>query len=189
MRLSLTANIKLHALDVKFCKKCVESNQRPSTTIEFKNKPGGKKEAIYFNSDGVCSACLVAEAKKNINWEEREAELIEVCDKYRRSDGRYDCVVPGSGGKDSIFVAHELKHKYGMHPLTVTWAPHIYTTWGRQNHDRWMHSGQDNFLVTPNGIVHRLLTRLATDVLFHPFQPFRVSLLAPELQQWTFSML
>ncbi len=158
--------------NICFCKKCVESNQRPSTTIEFKNKPGSKKEAIAFNSDGICSACLVAEEKKNINWEERETELKELCDRYRRNDGRYDCVVPGSGGKDSILVAHELKYKYGMHPLTVTWAPHIYTSWGRKNHDSWIHSGQNNFLVTPNGKVHRLLTRLALDVLFHPFQPF-----------------
>jgi N-acetyl sugar amidotransferase len=157
---------------VRFCKKCVESNQRPSTTIEFKNQPGGKKEVIDFSSDGICSACLVAEDKKNIDWVERERQLKDLCEKYRRTDGSYDCVVPGSGGKDSIFVAHELKYKYGMHPLTVTWAPHIYTKWGRRNHDKWIHSGQDNILVTPNGKVHRLLTRLAVDVLFHPFQPF-----------------
>ena len=158
--------------DVCFCKRCVESNQRPSTTIEFKNKPGSKKEVIDFNSDGICSACLVTEAKKNTNWVERETELKELCDRYRRNDGRFDCVVPGSGGKDSVFVAHELKYKYGMHPLTVTWAPHIFTPWGRKNHDNWIHSGQDNILITPNGKVHRLLTRLAVDVLFHPFQPF-----------------
>ena len=51
-------------------------------------------------------------------------------DEYRKSDGSYDCLVPGSGGKDSFYAAHLLKYKYGMHPLTVTWAPHIYTPWG-----------------------------------------------------------
>lgn len=158
--------------DVIFCKRCVESNQRPSTTIEFKNKKNSNKKTIQFDAEGVCSACRVAEKKKNIDWLERDEQLTELCNKYRRNDGYYDCVVPGSGGKDSIFVAHELKNKYGMHPLTVTWAPHIYTPWGRENHDKWIHSGQDNFLVTPNGLVHRLLTRLAVDVLFHPFQPF-----------------
>ncbi len=157
---------------VFFCARCVESNQRPSTTIEFNNKAGLKKETIQFDSDGVCSACGVAERKKKIDWQIRENELVELCNKFRRTDGRYDCIVPGSGGKDSIFVAHELKYKYGMHPLTVTWAPHIYTEWGRRNHDHWIHSGQDNISVTPNGKVHRLLTRLAVDVLFHPFQPF-----------------
>ena len=158
--------------DVVFCRECVESNQRPSTTVEFKNKPGDAKQAIKFDDDLVCAACKFARKKKRTDWRIREEELISVCNKFRRSDGRYDCIVPGSGGKDSIFVAHELKHKYGMHPLTVTWAPHLYTPWGRENHDAWIHSGQDNILWTPNGKVHRLLTRLATDVLFHPFQPF-----------------
>ena len=157
---------------VRFCSVCVESNQRPSTTIEFKNKPGDKKEAMAFNADGVCSACEFTQRKNLTDWEERGAELRELCDKYRRFDGRYDCVVPGSGGKDSILVAHELKNTYGMNPLTVTWAPHIYTPWGKKNHDSWIHSGQDNVLWTPNGKIHRLLTRLAVDVLFHPFQPF-----------------
>ena len=59
-----------------------------------------------------------------------------------------------------------------MHPLTVTWAPHIYTDWGWRNFQSWIHAGHDNFLMTPNGRVHRLLTRLAVDHLFHPFQAF-----------------
>lgn len=59
-----------------------------------------------------------------------------------------------------------------MHPLTVTWAPHIYTEWGWKNHQAWIQAGHDNLLMTPNGRVHRLLTRLATELLFHPFQAF-----------------
>ncbi|MFM7830022.1 MAG: N-acetyl sugar amidotransferase, partial [Actinomycetota bacterium] len=80
--------------------------------------------------------------------------------------------VPGSGGKDSFVAAHMLKYKYGMHPLTVTWAPHVYTEWGWRNFQRWIHAGFDNYLCTPNGRVHRLLTRLAVENLFHPFQAF-----------------
>ncbi len=75
----------------------------------------------------MCSACRVAERKAKIDWAEREAQLRALCDRYRRNDGGYDCVVPGSGGKDSFFAAHKLKYVYGMNPLTVTWAPHIYT--------------------------------------------------------------
>ena len=80
--------------------------------------------------------------------------------------------MPGSGGKDSFFAAHKLKYEYGMNPLTVTWAPHIYTDWGWKNFQSWIHSGFDNYLFTPNGRIHRLLTRLAVERLFHPFQPF-----------------
>jgi N-acetyl sugar amidotransferase len=59
-----------------------------------------------------------------------------------------------------------------MHPLTVTWAPHIYTDWGWKNFHSWINAGHDNYLMTPNGRVHRLLTRLSTELLFHPFQAF-----------------
>jgi N-acetyl sugar amidotransferase len=95
-----------------------------------------------------------------------------LCDLHRRKDGGYDCIVPGSGGKDSTFTAHILRSKYGMNPLTVTWAPHKYTDIGWQNFQRWIHSGLDNILLTPNGRVHKLLTRLAFEILVHPFQPF-----------------
>jgi len=157
---------------IQYCKKCVISNQRPSSCEEYKNKIKSEKQTIHFNAENVCDACLMAEQKKKINWEEREKELIELCDKYRSKDGSYDCLIPGSGGKDSFYQAHILKYKYGMHPLTITWAPNIYTDWGWHNFQAWIQAGFDNILYTPNGRVHRLLTRLAVENLFHPFQPF-----------------
>lgn len=93
---------------------------------------------------------------------EREKELIEVCNKYRSTDGSYDCLIPGSGGKDSFYQAHVLKYKYGMHPLTVTWAPNMYTDWGWKNQKAWINAGFDNILYTPSGRTHRLLTRIGS---------------------------
>src|SRR5688572_24089918 len=160
-------------LDVAFCRRCVISNQRPNSAVEYAHTKDSKKKTINFDADGVCDACRMAEQKHaTIDWNERERRLRELCDRHRRADGSYDCVVPGSGGKDSFYAAHVLKYKYGMHPLTVTWAPHIHTDWGWRNFHSWIHAGFDNFLCTPNGRVHRLLTRLAVENLFHPFQPF-----------------
>ena len=170
--------------EIQFCQKCVISNQRPNSTIEFTHTAGSKKETIYFDGEGVCDACRFAELKRiAIEWAEREHQLRELCDRYRKSDGCYDCLVPGSGGKDSFYAAHVLKFKYDMHPLTVTWAPHIYTDWGWENHQAWIQAGFDNYLFTPNSRVHRLLTRLALENLFHPFQPFILGQkqLAPKL--------
>ncbi len=159
--------------EVAFCKKCVISNQRPNSAVEYQHTKNSKKATINFDAHGVCDACNFADRKKEaIDWFEREARLKEVCDKYRKNDGSYDCIVPGSGGKDSFYASHILKTKYGMHPLTVTWAPHIYTDWGWKNFQSWIHAGHDNYLMTPNGRVHRLLTRLSTELLFHPFQAF-----------------
>lgn len=158
--------------DIVFCKKCVVSNQRPNSSVEFTHTKDSKKTTINFDEDGVCDACRFAEKKEQIDWAERERQLQELCDRHRSKDGSFDCLAPGSGGKDSVYAAHILKYKYNMHPLTVTWAPHIYTDWGRKNFDTWIHAGFDNILYTANGLVHRLLTRLAVDNLFHPFQPF-----------------
>lgn len=158
--------------EVLFCKRCVMSNQRPSSVVEFKHKLSDKKPTIFFDEEGVCAACRYAESKAAIDWAGRERELVELCDRHRSKDGSYDCIIPGSGGKDSSFVSHLLKYKYGMNPLTVTWAPHIYTEIGHENFQNWVHAGFDNMLCTPNGKVHRLLTRLAFENLCHPFQPF-----------------
>ncbi len=161
--------------EVKYCKVCIISNQRPNSTVEFLNKSERKIKSINFDDDGICDACKFAHKKNNeINWDDRERELNELCNKFRKKNGEYDCIVPGSGGKDSFFASHILKYKYKMNPLTVTWAPHIYTDWGWRNFKKWIHSGMDNYLMTPNGKVHRLLTRLSTDILFHPFQPFMI---------------
>ena len=61
-----------------------------------------------------------------------------------------------SGGKDSAYTAHILKYKYGMNPLTVTWAPHLFTDIGFNNFNNWMRiGGLDNLLFTPNGLLHK----------------------------------
>ncbi len=147
--------------------------QRPNSTVEHQHTKNSRKKTIAFNEEGVCDACLFAEKKHTeIDWKERDFELRKLCDRFRSRNSSYDCLVPGSGGKDSFYAAHMLKYKYDMHPLTVTWAPHIYTDWGWKNQQRWIHAGFDNHLVTPNGLIHRLLTRLAVEKLLHPFQPF-----------------
>jgi N-acetyl sugar amidotransferase len=160
-------------IEVRYCKKCVISNQRPNSAVEYTHTKATQKKTIHFDQNGICDACNFAEKKNNtIDWESRDKLLLELCDRHRSKDGSYDCIVPGSGGKDSFYASHILRNKYGMHPLTVTWAPHVYTEWGWRNFQRWIHAGHDNFLMTPNGRVHRLLTRLAVDNLFHPFQAF-----------------
>ena len=158
--------------NIIYCSQCVQSNQRPTSTIEFENTIKDKKKTLNLNKDNICDACLFADKKKNINWQEREKELIELCNKYRKNDGSYDCIVPGSGGKDSIYASHILRNKYDMNPLTITWSPSLYTDWGYKNFKNWINTGSDNILFTPNGKTHRLLTRLALEKLLHPFQPF-----------------
>jgi N-acetyl sugar amidotransferase len=158
--------------EVKFCKKCVMSNQRPTSAVEFKHTKESKKSTMNFDENGVCDACRMGEIKDNINWGMREEELKKLLDKHRKNDGSYDCLVPGSGGKDSAYQAHILKYKYNMNPLTVTWPPILYTDYGLKNWRNWLDSGFDNISFYRNGKVMKLLTKLSIENLLHPFQTF-----------------
>ncbi len=143
---------------VVFCKNCVVSNQRPRTA---------------FNKDGICSACQWAFEKNSIiDWEKREKELTKLCDKFRSRNGDYDVIVPGSGGKDSCYVAHQLKYKYKMNPLCVTWSPFEYTKIGRENLKSFIDSGFTNILGQPNGSIHRKLSKLCFELIGDMWQPF-----------------
>ena len=130
---------------VQFCNECVMSNQKPNSCYEFEHTIKSIKKTMVIQDDGTCDACHACHNKANghIDWALREKELRELCDEYRKNDGSYDCLVPGSGGKDSFYAAHILKYKYGMHPLTVTWAPHIYTPWGWENMQAWIATKQE----------------------------------------------
>jgi N-acetyl sugar amidotransferase len=161
--------------NIEFCQSCVISNQRPNSAVEYEHKKETKKKTILIGSDGICDACRQSARKEEeIDWEQRAHELRVLCDAHRSQNGSYDCIVPGSGGKDSFYQSWLLKYEYGMNPLTITWAPNIYTDWGWRNFNRWIHSGFDNQLITPNGRVKRLLTRLSVENIFHPFQSFMI---------------
>jgi len=159
--------------EVFFCKRCVVSNQRPTSVPEFSHTLDLQHPTINFDEEGICDACNFNQRKDHIDWEEREKELLKLLEKHRRDDGEYDCIVPGSGGKDSCYAAHALKYKYGMHPLTVTWPPLLYTEVGLKNFRSWIDiGGFDNISYKTNGQVHSLLTRLSIENLLHPFQTF-----------------
>ncbi|MFV1978224.1 MAG: N-acetyl sugar amidotransferase, partial [Myxococcota bacterium] len=75
---------------VIFCKRCVMSNQRPASSPEFKKEGSTPTRVSGFDDEGVCDACRYAEFKKTLDWDDRERQPIELCDRHRRDDGRYD---------------------------------------------------------------------------------------------------
>jgi len=104
---------------MKYCKRCLMPDTRPHT---------------IFNKDGLCQACVNYEEKKKVDWDKRWSELKALCDKYRRTDGSYDCVIPVSGGKDSHYLTYIMKEQMGMNPLLITVAdPFTKTIAGQKN--------------------------------------------------------
>jgi len=144
---------------VSFCTKCVNSNQR----FGFK-----------FDKNGICDACNYSIKKdKEINWKKREKELQILCDKYRSKDGGIDCIVPASGGKDSLYVAHQLKYQYDMNPLTATFAPASFTDIGWKNYQN-MCKKFDNIMCYPSRDYHSKLARLGLELLGDIFTPWHM---------------
>ena len=72
--------------EVRFCTKCVMSNQRPTSAIEFKHTKDSKKTTMNFDEDGVCDACRTAEIKDNID--SRDSYLYMMTMKKITEDNR-----------------------------------------------------------------------------------------------------
>ena len=171
--------IKGQPKNVIFCKKCVYSNQKvvPSNLTKD-TSDHSNRSFLRFNEKGICSACELVERKKSstynyIDWKKREYEFEKLLERHRSRNGSFDCIVPGSGGKDSVLQAEILKKKYKMNPLTVTFAPVRYTEVGMSNFHKWPENGNvNNFLYSPSGETYGKLVRLSFKNMLHPFQPF-----------------
>ena len=61
-----------------------------------------------------------------------------------------------------------------MNPLTVTWPPNLYTSYGYENFKNLLKTGKFSNISAKKKMkkIMRLLTRLAVVNLMHPFQPF-----------------
>jgi N-acetyl sugar amidotransferase len=129
---------------VRYCRRCLMPDTRPR---------------VVFDPDGVCNACLNADAKKLIDWDARREEFLRFVEPYRSKDGRWDCVVPWSGGKDSSSIAWKLKFELGLNPLLVTMAPLIPNEVGMRNRETMIQAGFDHIYVRPNQKAHRHLSR------------------------------
>lgn len=69
--------------------------------------------------DGICLACLNSLKKNNINWKERQEWLTGYLASHR-GEGKYDCAVGVSGGKDSISIVSRLMANHGVeNPLLI----------------------------------------------------------------------
>ena len=157
---------------VIFCKKTLISNQRPNSAIEFNHTIKSKKKTLNIDKNGISDSWKFSRIKKKIDYRSREKKLLELLEKHR-GRGEFDCVVPGSGGKDSCYAAHILKYKYGMNPLTVTWPPILYTNYGLKNFKNWIKSGNfENISAKRNEYFFKTLTKLSIENLLHPFQTF-----------------
>ncbi len=105
---------------MKYCKRCLY--------------PENHALNLIIDKEGICSGCRVHEEKFTIDWEAKEAKLIQLLDAYRsESSLNYDCIIPVSGAKDSYFIVDLIKNKYKLNPLLVSYNKHYNSHVGNRN--------------------------------------------------------
>jgi len=121
---------------MKYCTKCV----LPET-----------HETIEFDSKGVCNICRQAEKKHGeIDWNARGEMLQKIVAQYKEFN-QYDCILPYSGGKDSVYQLWYVVTQLKMKPLVVR-----FDHWGfrplvaKNNHKIFKKLGVDVLQFTPN---------------------------------------
>jgi len=141
---------------VRWCTRCVY--------------PSISAAPMEFDEAGVCMGCRMAEKKREISaseWRRRRELLRGILEAYRCRDGSgYDCIIPVSGGKDSYFQAHVIKHEFGLRPLLVTYNGNNYLDVGWRNVHRMKEAlGLDHVFYSPSVEVLRKLNRLGFVVM------------------------
>jgi hypothetical protein len=72
---------------------------------------------IYFNHGGICNFCTDYKQYHKYFGKEKLINLINSIN----NKSEYDCIVPLSGGKDSVFILYYSVKKLGLKPLAVSY--------------------------------------------------------------------
>lgn len=131
---------------IVYCRRCLIPETKPD---------------IFFDDQGVCSACRHYERRVEVAWAARRVELDHILERYRSNDGTtYDCVIGVSGGKDSTTQVIRML-ELGMNPLCVTATTDELSDIGRRNIENLKGLGVDFLEYTTNPIVRRRVNKLA----------------------------
>lgn len=153
----------IDAENVRWCSHCLAMSTRPRIT---------------FDERGWCNACRWMEKKRTLDWDARQKELEKLLDTHRATDGRFDCLVPVSGGKDGSYVSYNLKHKYGMNPLCVTVTPALPLQLGEQNLRAFVESGYNHISINPAFEAMRVLNRVGLVEMGFPYYGWLIAIQA-----------
>ena len=124
------------------CRRCLYPNTKPD---------------LWFEADGVCSACLAFDKRKEVDWAKRQADFMELVNANRGKT--HDVIVACSGGKDS--TAQVVKClELGLRPLAVTATTDHLTPLGRKNLDN-ISNLCDHVEITPHKPTRNKIARFA----------------------------
>ena len=132
---------------INFCKICLNHDEQDFNLLDkVRSKPSAFK-------NGLCQVCTFEIKKKNnkINWIQRKKILKNLCsDAIRNKKGLYDCIIPASGGKDSLRQATYVRDELKLKPLiiSVSYPPEQITNLGAKNFSNLVENGFDALTLT-----------------------------------------
>lgn len=129
---------------LKYCVRCVMPHTKPD---------------LHLDEEGVCNACRSYEKRKEVDWNQRHNELLQLLKKYRLNGKHWDCIVPVSGGKDSTYQVVRML-QLGLNPLCVTSTTCDLSGIGRKNIENIKRLGVDYVEFSPNPIIRAKLNRI-----------------------------
>ena len=135
------------------CSSCLYPDTRPDTHFV----------------DGVCSACRSFEERKAVDWEGKSREFREILSQVKSVGAPYDCVVPVSGGKDSLVQVLVMLGQ-GAKVLAVNSGTDYLTPIGRRNLDN-LKRYCDVIEYTPKLDVRKKLVRIGLEQVGDPSYP------------------
>ena len=129
---------------LKYCVRCVMPHTKPD---------------LHIDEAGVCNACRSMEKRKEVDWDQRKKELLEILAKHRKNGSNWDCIVPVSGGKDSTYQVIRML-QLGLNPLCVTSSTCDLSDIGRKNIENIKKLGVDYMEFSPNPVVRAKLNKI-----------------------------
>jgi len=129
---------------LKYCVRCVMPHTKPD---------------LHIDEVGVCNACRSMEKRKEVDWDQRKKELLEILAKHRKQGSNWDCIVPVSGGKDSTYQVIRML-QLGLNPLCVTSSTCDLSEIGRKNIENIKKLGVDYMEFSPNPVVRVKLNKI-----------------------------
>jgi N-acetyl sugar amidotransferase len=135
---------------IKYCTTCLLPSTKPD---------------LRFDDLGVCTACNAYLNRVEVDWVARKKEFELIISKFRsKSDSKWDCIIPVSGGKDS--TAQVLKIlEVGLNPLCVTATTCDLSKIGRNNIENIKKLGVDYVEFSPNPVIRKKLNKIGLEVV------------------------
>ena len=145
---------------MNYCKNCIMPDTRPDQ---------------YLNDKGICNACLSFEAQKNIDWDQRKSDLLKIISEKNLDKKKWNCVVPGSGGKDSTYQIIRAK-ELGLNPVFVTASTCDLSEIGRYNLENIKKIGFDVIEISNNEKIRSKMNKIGLELLGDISWPEHVSI-------------